>query len=684
MSSKRLLGKSLALFLAGACIVGITPQDVSAKNAATSLNTKERSMVFTKAEETEHAEIDEGESAGSRKSAPSVYTAGQTAGGTLYPNGKLVYNSDVEWDYEYKQFEEIDGEMVYYERDFYVFTPEKSGRYTLTTQDSTGTDSMYYSVYDNPDYNSDTTTIHWKSDKRTGKNAVNSIDLVAQNTYYLEAYAGYCPVEQGETMDYTFRFELDGNMLVPGEPIPVEFDKKYKYTRCGTFGSDITVYPTGLDGSNVFTFEVPTSGCLTIDTVCPEWNDPMYDIPGISWWLSDSLKGDNWLFSLTGEESGYYGTHQNKIDLIAGSYAMFVCGGQVDEDFSFKMSFDPIVVASTEKSAFDTNMKGTNNTFEYAASIDIDQKYVAQSVYNDNNRSVEHDWYKFTLKKPTELYFSASSTRIDRMRITLSTAMQYSTTVIPTEPFPYETGVLAGAPIQAIPVLKTGDSFDGKKVSTFEPDTYYLCIEKYREAEDPRSAGNTGEYRFEISTGSEVSAPLESVEIYDSTLQKRVNNISVGLDKTRALEARILPQNASDKTVAWKSDDPSVATVSESGVVTGVTEGVCTITVTTNGVNSQGKQLTASCQVTVDKNAADPDPEPDPEIDYTIKVGKKKNIKASGKIYDVEVTEKGIVKCKAKGKKLTIKGKKPGVVGVVAFDKYDNTVGIWIIKVDPK
>ena len=98
MSSKRLLGKSLALFLAGACIVGITPQDVSAKNAATSLNTKERSMVFTKAEETEHAEIDEGEFSGSRKSAPSVYMAGQTAGGTLYPRGKLIYNSDDEYD----------------------------------------------------------------------------------------------------------------------------------------------------------------------------------------------------------------------------------------------------------------------------------------------------------------------------------------------------------------------------------------------------------------------------------------------------------------------------------------------------------------------------------------------------------------------------------------------------------
>ena len=174
------------------------------------------------------------------------------------------------------------------------------------------------------------------------------------------------------------------------------------------------------------------------------------------------------------------------------------------------------------------------------------------------------------------------------------------------------------------------------------------------------------------------------MEIYDSNLQKQVDNITVGLNKTRALEAKILPENAADMTVTWNSDDPSVATVSKSGVVTGVKEGVCTITVTTNGVNAQGKQLTDTCRVTVDKDGTDPDPEPEPEIDYTIKVGKKQKVKAYGKIKTVWATEKGIVKYTKKGKSLTIKGKKPGIVGIAAYDKNGEVVGYWTVEVIPK
>ncbi|MDR2041112.1 MAG: Ig-like domain-containing protein, partial [Tannerella sp.] len=60
------------------------------------------------------------------------------------------------------------------------------------------------------------------------------------------------------------------------------------------------------------------------------------------------------------------------------------------------------------------------------------------------------------------------------------------------------------------------------------------------------------------------------------------------------LTATVLPDNATDKTVPWSSSHPDVATVSETGLVTAVSEGTATITATT-----QNGERTASCEVTV-------------------------------------------------------------------------------------
>lgn len=63
-------------------------------------------------------------------------------------------------------------------------------------------------------------------------------------------------------------------------------------------------------------------------------------------------------------------------------------------------------------------------------------------------------------------------------------------------------------------------------------------------------------------------------------------NPYVGVGYTTQLTANVTPNNATNKSVTWKSSDTSIATVSSSGVVTGVKQGSATITATTtDGTN---------------------------------------------------------------------------------------------------
>ena len=90
-------------------------------------------------------------------------------------------------------------------------------------------------------------------------------------------------------------------------------------------------------------------------------------------------------------------------------------------------------------------------------------------------------------------------------------------------------------------------------------------------------------------------APVVSVTGVE--LNKESTSLEVG--ETETLVATVAPENATNKAVTWASDDETVATVDENGVVTAVAAGTATITVTTTDGS-----FTDDCEVTV--TAADP------------------------------------------------------------------------------
>lgn len=81
--------------------------------------------------------------------------------------------------------------------------------------------------------------------------------------------------------------------------------------------------------------------------------------------------------------------------------------------------------------------------------------------------------------------------------------------------------------------------------------------------------------------GSLTATCVVSITVGVSSVSVSPTSISIGTLSTRTITATVLPSNAANKAVVWSSANPSIATVSNSGVVTGVNTGSTTITVQT-------------------------------------------------------------------------------------------------------
>lgn len=111
------------------------------------------------------------------------------------------------------------------------------------------------------------------------------------------------------------------------------------------------------------------------------------------------------------------------------------------------------------------------------------------------------------------------------------------------------------------------------------------------------------------ATLGEVNATYEltvnAVVAEDVTINDKDNIGVLPLRREKKLTATVSPDNTTDKTITWESDNPEVATVSAEGLVKGVSKGTATITAK-NGTKSDSVSIIVGDPIINAKNSGLP------------------------------------------------------------------------------
>lgn len=137
--------------------------------------------------------------------------------------------------------------------------------------------------------------------------------------------------------------------------------------------------------------------------------------------------------------------------------------------------------------------------------------------------------------------------------------------------------------VKGIPELKAGNSY-----------TFNLVVGKNRI--EVASVTVTDWTTGETLAGGQATEGSAATLVTAITLNKTATTISAGQTETLSVSS-VTPDDATDQTVTWSSDNEAVATVDADGKVTAVALGTANITATAN----DGSGVTATCAVTVSK-----------------------------------------------------------------------------------
>ncbi len=576
---RKSISKWLAVLLTAACTLTVTPQTTSASELL-----EDEPILFTDEFVTADSDVlldyEAGVGTVEEAAAPIEDAAGDFDSDReleedIVPDGALtsgITEADLNGAAEVTLNTHVIGNVASESKVFYKFTPNKTGIYLLN---ASSTDEKSYEVFDIPEWNKGI-SVKALSEKEVDNEA---LDLRAGVTYYIMVKGS----SSSKTEDFTFTlsFKEEVEEYDADAPKEINFGQEYKGKLYPDFRSNHDYINAGdgtkAYGHHYYKFVVQKHGRLTFTSDSSD--------KGIYWSIKDVKDVEDApekkFYWRPEGSSAITGKNTYTIDLIPATYYVKLDSSSEYNytEYSFKMTFKEIKAEKDEKPELDNVFGGSRSEQEQAVLIDMDQKYVAQSSCDNENR---FDWYKFTLTGNSRLHVSLSSEEVNSLGFYMYKGNGDPISLYPTDA--WQAGV--GKSLVGQPVCTSYPDSQSKKPSPFAEGTYYFAIQKH----------GTGNYKFEISTKEKT--PITGLKVV-GTDGKTVTSVAVPVNKTISLNAIVLPETAYDRTVTWVSDDTNVATV-ENGVITGLKGGCkATITVTTNSKNKSGKPLTAKIKVDV-------------------------------------------------------------------------------------
>lgn len=228
-----------------------------------------------------------------------------------------------------------------------------------------------------------------------------------------------------------------------------------------------------------------------------------------------------------------------------------------------------------------TSMDAANNYTVTITELEPSTTYSYWSFIRQNGKDIYGDMKEFTTKDVTSLLETEDASGVEATKATLNAKLDL--TDVQYKSITY--GFLWGSSESSLNTeLKCSEIKDNAYAA---PLTGLSHKRQYWYKAFVKVDGQTFEGEDKSFTTDVV--PVESITLYENEYTFHA------IGSTWTLRAKILPEDATDKSVEWSSDNENVATVSAGGIVRSVGNGSATITATT-----VDQKKTASCTITVE------------------------------------------------------------------------------------
>lgn len=276
--------------------------------------------------------------------------------------------------------------------------------------------------------------------------------------------------------------------------------------------------------------------------------------------------------------------------LPAGKYyiKMNFEGGEYIDDWAYGIKWTATYESENDYEVEKNNIQSTANIKQ------VNQWYMG-NINDSYQDSKDIDWFRFDIAKKSYIYVEMKTKREARENL-LSMSLFKGTQLMDME---YNTGN---------PYLKT-------KTFLVEPGTYYIRMmnDKYSDA----------------SIDWDYSVRLNQKDYIDVERINMLTNMKLKAGQKAKLSAVVLPENASEKAVQWKSNNTEIVSVDKSGNIIAKKEGKAKVTVS----SAVRPDIKAVCEITVWTDKAVPTQKPSTTVKLKKQVIKTLKSPKAGRAY---------------------------------------------------